>query len=186
MGIDPVSLTLVAMAGSTLLGTVGAIQGGQAAKANANYQAQVARNNAIIAERNAAEAERRGVLAERDEVAKARGFLGAQVAAQSASGLAVNEGSAVDLRQSAAILGRQSIRNVRDASMREAYGFRVQGSNQEAEASLLDTRARQAGTAGWIGGFGSLLGGAASVGNAYLGMQQAGAPPEPDIDWSVY
>jgi hypothetical protein len=144
---------------SAVIGAAGTIMQGQAAAGQASYQAQVARNNQIIAERNAVDAEKRGVIDEdkmRRRVASIAGTQRAQLAGQ---GSVLDEGSPLDIQMDTAGLGELDALTVRGNSEREAYGFRVQGMNQGAQAALYDSKTSTLGS--WLSAGGSILGGAA-------------------------
>ena len=56
--------------------------------------------------------------------------------------------------------------------MRAAYGYQVQGSNFQAQAGLDSAAAANAGTAGTVNAFGSLLGGASQVAGKWSSFQK--------------
>jgi hypothetical protein len=172
MGIDPISMMVI----GSVMSAGTSIMGGFQQKDQAQYQAAVARNNAEIARRNAVYAEQVGVRREQEEIFKVRDLVGQQKAAQGASGLAVGVGSGADVIGSTSGLGLLSIGNVRDAGVREAYGYRVQETNFNNEASLLKTQGKNAVTSGFIGAASSLIGGASQIGQMQAGMARSGRP----------
>jgi hypothetical protein len=139
--------------------------------ANANYQAQVARNNAEIARANAALTEASGVAKETAMGMKTASTVGGMKAAQGASGIDVNTGSAANVRVAAAKLGALDALTIRSNTAREAYGYEVAATSDIAEAGLLEAEAKQAKVAGDISALGTFLTGASSVGLKYAGMQ---------------
>ncbi len=156
-----------------LLGTVASVAGSiSAANAQAdaaNYQAQVARNNAQIANQNAeyairaadVEAERKGIQ-DAQEVAKVKAGI-------AASGVSVNEGSAVDVVSSEREVNKlDTLTDQHDAQLR-AYGYRTQAANFEAEAGLKKLEASNARKAGVIGGVSGLLSGVGSLAGKWGG-----------------
>lgn len=130
MGVDPVSIGLMALSG------LSSIAGSVAQKRQLQYQAQVAQNNARIANMNADYAARAGQQKEQSEAWKVRGLMGRQLAAQSANGLDVNSGSPQDVRGSTAALGNLGIAAVRDNGTREYYGYKGQATNFMNDATL--------------------------------------------------
>lgn len=156
MGVEALIATaIIGTVASTAVGVVGSMQQAAAAKSAANYQAQVAANNAAINQRNAELAQRNAEVARRNqdlavqdaraaeaegaqaralEGLKTRDTLGRQRVAAAASGLDVNSGSAVDLRAGAAGMGMLSDMNIRDTAARKAFNLRVKGLNYEDEA----------------------------------------------------
>jgi hypothetical protein len=94
------ALPIISVA-STLIGGVVSFMGAQqqaaAAQASANYQSQVAKNNAKIAEDNAAYARQAGAAETEIQGMKTAQVVGAEIAGQSASGLDLTTGSPVDV-----------------------------------------------------------------------------------------
>ena len=146
---------------------IGAVSTGMASQASGNYQAQVARNNVIIAEQNARfELEKGNVQAENQNY-KTRALLGTQKAAQGASGIDVNSGSPLDVRTSAVELGHLDALTILNNASARAAGLRATGSNFTAEAGLDTMKASNAMSS-------SLIGGASSLSDKWLGYQQRG------------
>lgn len=135
----------------TALSAVGQISSGYQAAAQAQaegqtraYQAQVARNNAIIAEQQAQRTERAAAAAATAESMKLAARMGRIKAAQAASGVDVNTGTAVDVQAGSRLVGKLDVDTLFSNKMLDAYGYRVRGSNYEAEAGLEDYRSRTA------------------------------------------
>jgi hypothetical protein len=84
------------------------------------------------------------------------------MAAQAASGLDVNAGSPVLVRDSTAALGRLGFANIRDNAAREIYGNLAQATNFSNQAALAKASAPTL--------FTSLLGAASAAGKTYAGM----------------
>lgn len=147
---------------STIAGVAGSMQQASAQKQAAEYQAQVQRNNAIIAQQNAEYAQAAGETQAQAQDMKARAQLGAIGAAQSASGLSFDSPSLVDIREGSAQVLRQDTANVYQNAELKARDYSIQGTNFEADARLSDSKARNAGKAGTIGTFSSLLSGSSS------------------------
>lgn len=179
MGIDPGSIVLGAQILGGVLGVVGTIQQVSSQNAQYAYQAGIARNNQIIAQRNARYAEEQGTRRETDEIMRVRGFIGAQKAAQAASGVDINSGTPAAVREGTSILGNRSIRNVRDETMRVAHGYRTQGAGFAAEAKNLDASR----SSPFMPVVGSLIGTAASVGGTVMDFRRDGVPSF--ADWFV-
>lgn len=161
------------MAAGTLLSGASTMIGAFAQQGAAQYQAQVAKNNSKIANMNARYAEQQGVKREQEEVWKVRDAFGEQSAGFAASGIA--GGTQGDVLQSTAKVGARSVGNVRDATAREAYGYRVQAWNFDTEASLAKSRADQAIPMGILGTATTLLGGASATANRWQDLQRTGA-----------
>lgn len=168
------TLGTIASIGGGLLGAIGSIAQGNASANAAEYQAKVAENNAQIARQNQEWSERSAITNEAAQGMKTRAQLGAIKAAQAASGVDVNTGSAVDVRSSAAELGQLDAINIRANAAREAYGYGTQAQGFTDQAALDRSTAGNARTAGYIGAGTSLLGGAASAASNYAKWSMAG------------
>lgn len=175
MGIEVLAgASLVASIGSGILGASGARKKADAESASYQYKAQVARNNAIIAERNAAAAVDSGGVAGQTNDLKTKNLLGQQLVTQAANGLDVNSGSNLEVRQSAADLGRLDTMTILNNAAKQSAGFKAQGVNFESEAKLSNASAEYAQDAGDINVMSSLLGAAGSVSNKWAGYRSSG------------
>src|SRR5262249_15152910 len=96
-------------------------------------------------------------------------------AGQASSGLDVNSGSPLEVQSSAKELGELDALTVRNAAAQKAYGFQTQATGFEAQAGLDRSAASSALTGGFISGVGSILGGASSVSDKWLRLNDAGA-----------
>lgn len=145
-------IAIIATVASSAISAVGAIQQGSAQKAAADYNAAVARNNAIAARQQAsAEAER--------QERQMRLRRGANIAKAAASGVAL-EGSVLDLFEDNAIeeeIDRLSI----------FYQGEINANNFEANATLDDMRGQAAKQASYFSAAGTLLGGTAKAAGIY-------------------
>ncbi len=125
---------------STLVSVAGFVSQGQAA----NFQASVQRRNVIIAERKAVDAEQRGQTAKAKKALQTRQLIGRQRVAQAGQGQRVDFGSALELVQDTAQIGKLDELQIKANAEREALGFRTQGLNFESSAALADLRAESA------------------------------------------
>lgn len=167
--LAPVAGALGSVGGSLLggLGTVvsvgGALLGGIAAKNQANYQAQVAKNNATIAKKNAALASDSAQQTQLESDRQAAALMGQQEAIQAASGLSTGSASSLRTRRTANKLARQDAFNIRQEGDSNIQNFLQQSENFRAEASA----AKASGRASMLGAFldagSSLISGASSV-----------------------
>ena len=131
----------VASAASTVTGAFGAYSTGQANAGAASYQAAVARNNAAVAEQNAQYALQSGRIEEQTRRQKTAGIIGEQRAKMAASGIDIGSGTPLNLQESTAQVGELDALTIRNNAMRKAYGYRVQASDFDANAGLLDMQA---------------------------------------------
>jgi hypothetical protein len=113
---------------------VGAYQGAQTQKATAQYQSEVARNNASIADIQAADAKARGDKASQDMRRKYAALMGTQRASLAARGLDLSDGSANATLQDTLYFGEADQNTVRANAAREAWGYKVRASNLAGDA----------------------------------------------------
>lgn len=161
MAIAPV-LSLALTAIGTGIGIFGAIQQGQSQQKAAEYQAGVAEKNKQINLLNATRALDRSKTEELQVEEQNRALYGAQVAQQSASGLALGGRSQILTRKSARELGRRDALNVLEAGEIEAYNFRVAAEDSGTEAQFLHQSGQDAALAGWLNAGSTLIGGLTS------------------------
>lgn len=113
-------------------------------EANKNrYQAAVADLNKEISEGNAAYAREVGEVEAQQAGMKSRAELGEMTAAQGASGLDVNVGSAVKVRESMIEIGDYTQKIVRASAAKKAYGYDVEAMQYGAQADVYRYTATQ-------------------------------------------
>lgn len=138
----------IVMIASAALSAYGAIQQGKAAKAAANYNAQIQQQNAQIARTNAA--------AEADQSRRETMMrLGSIRAAQGASG-GTAEGSVLDVLGMTAAEGKRQEQEI-------TYRGELQARGYTNTAQLEQFSGKQAQTAGYLKAGSELLGGASSA-----------------------
>jgi hypothetical protein len=147
---------------STVMGAVGSIQQGQAASRQAEYQAQVARNNQTIASQNANYASNVGETQAQAQDLKNRAQLGVIEAAQSASGLSFDSPTLRDVREGSANVLRMDTLNTAQNAQLRARAYTAQAGNYGAEAGLQTAAAGDARRAGTFGAVSSILSGGSS------------------------
>jgi hypothetical protein len=99
-----------------------------------NYQSGVTNANAELAELRAQDATRQGVLSEMDLRSRVKQVKGQQRAAFAANGVALNEGSPVQVAASTDWVRDVDIATIRNNAARSAFGYRTQGANATAQA----------------------------------------------------
>ena len=140
-------LLLIATAASgvgTLISTYGAYQQAQAQQAQANYQAAIARNNAIAANQNADAIKARGEILEGEHRRKITQTKGAAKPVQAGNGFLVDDtedSTNVQLIADIAELGELDILRIRDNTALEERRSRLQGANFQSQAGLFDAKA---------------------------------------------
>jgi hypothetical protein len=171
----------IALGVASLFASVGgfAMQGYAQSQA-ADYNAQVARNNQVIANQNASIALQQGTVQEEAKRIQTGEMMGGIVAGQAASGVNPNEGSALNVRSSAAETGELDALTIRYNTNLAARNLQYQGAQYGAQAQLYSSMA------GWdIGN--SILGGASSVSNKWLQYNQMGVlGNQPSNPMSLY
>jgi len=165
---------MVGSVGSSIIGGIGQQQQYSAQANAARYQAQVAENNRLIAEQNRRYASAAGASNAQIRDFTTRATLGRATAAQAASGVDVTQGSPVEVRDSLRQMGRlQTLEEVQEAALK-GYGYQTQAAGFGAEAGLQRAKASSAEAAGSTAMIGSILGGAASVGDKWLRYKNVG------------
>lgn len=166
--LAPVGAFLAANAGtiSTVLTVSSAAVEGINSIQQGNYQAAVAKNNAVIAEQNAAAealaAQREQLRSDKDYAAR----YAEQVAMAGASGLDLNSSSFVRGRMLTRRTGRQASRDINDAGRVRAQGFQQETANFRAEGSAAKRQ-------GIFGAVGAGLGAASSImGSSLIGPRR--------------
>jgi hypothetical protein len=154
------------------IGALGSIFGGFATASAANYQAQIARNNAIVANYNATNAALAGQTTAQAVSLKAAAQGGQIKASQAANNIDVNTGSAVAVQKSQRETGELDTLTAMNNAALAAYGYQQQATGFTAQAGLEEAEAAQAPYGGALGASGNLLSNAANI-----GFKFGGSPP---------
>ncbi len=174
---EPATLSALSIA-ATVVGTgvsaLGQMQAGKAQAAQLNYQAAVGRNNSILAQRAADDARLRGEEAARREASKTKQLAGRQRAVLAANGQLVDQGSALDITNDTAEIGKLDELTIRSNAEREALGYEAQGMNFQAGSNLNSMGAANASTASIGGAFGTVLTGAGNVASKWYNFKKEG------------
>lgn len=146
------------------------------------YQAGVADLNRKIAEQNRDYAVAAGEQEAMGYGLKARQQMGKIKVAQGASGLDVNSGSAVDVRESQKLVAGMDMATIRNNAARVAYGHAMEAASATAQKGLYEKAAADTSAAegsikksGKIAMLSSLISGASSVSSKWLQAKQYGA-----------
>lgn len=167
------TLATVATVVSGVAAAGGALVTGVASSNAAKYQNQVAQMNAQIAKDNAARALERSQIEQQDQDMLTRAQLATQEALQGASGLSLEGGSQMLTRKSAAQLGRRDALNIRQAGEMEAYGYKTQAANMEAEGRLAQAKGQSALLGSYFSAAGSLASSASQFGQSNFFKKKA-------------
>jgi hypothetical protein len=140
------------------LGAAGSLYGGMAAQQQANYQAEVAKNNSKIAEMNAARATVRGGIDAQMKDAEYAQLLGQQEVQQAASGVAVSGRSQIRARNATRMYAAGDRNTITENAATENYNYRVDATNMKAEAKAAKASGKAAMIGGILGAVGSIAG----------------------------
>lgn len=180
MCVDPGTMAMIAMA-TQAVGTVTSMQGAsEAATANATssmYGAAVAKNNQQIAEQNAQYAIQKGEQNAEIRQMQAGQARGTARAVMGASGVKIDGGidlSPVRAQGDIALTAELDTETIRNNALREAYGYRVQGTNFAAQAGLDTMKAEGAVRAGQTNMMTSLISGASGIADKWSKFKTVG------------
>lgn len=150
---------------------MGAAGNARAQRAAYNQQAANAEFNARLSERKAQIAMDQGQFVE-DQLRR-EGSVAQGAARQTfgASGVAVGYGTAAEAVDSIETFTQMDVEQARLNATREAFGYRMEGINQTAEAGA--ARANAAGSSPGQAAFTSLLGSATSIASSMYGTSKA-------------
>jgi hypothetical protein len=110
--------------------------------------------NAGLADQQASDALARGQDAEFKSRLRTAQLKGTQTATLAAHGVALDQGSALDILTSTDVMGAADAATIHDNAAKESWGYKVQASNYRSQAANANP---------WAAGGASLLGSAASV-----------------------
>lgn len=149
-------LPVVLAVAGTAMTAIGQIRQGQAAKAAADYNAQVANNNAIVAEQ---QSQSQAMVQGRRAMMQNGGLL----ANMAANGIEVGEGSPIDILSQSAANAEMDRQNI-------VYNGRVKAQSLRNQAQLDTFQGETAQSNGFMSAAGTLLSG----GSKAWGMSQGG------------
>lgn len=161
------ALAGLGLAGGALSGIVGGIQSGKAAQAEAEYQANIARQNAKIAEENARQERQAGLEDARKQRMKTMAAIGEQKVGIAANGSEIGSGTAIDTIEDTATLGELDALNVEYNAEQRALNFEQQANNFNNQANLDILKGQNAYKAGQIKAVSAGLNGLSSSINTF-------------------
>lgn len=167
-------VSLATAAGGAVMSAKAAKQQGAAGYQSGMYQAMVAAQNAKIAMQNANYA-----VGEGEQIATKYGLgaaaqMGQIKAAQGASGLDVNSGSAKQVQESQQTVTKMDMDTIRNNAAKTAYNYELQATQALSQSKLDVAGAQNKLAAGNIAAEASLVSGAGSVADKWLAGQQTG------------
>ena len=112
-------------------------QQAQAVRDTANFNAQVAANNAITARQQSVQAHDIGKVEAAKAGLKARQLISLQRASSAGQGVLVGQGSAADITADTQAQARVDVGTTRSNAARESLGFITRGTNFDAQQGLI-------------------------------------------------
>lgn len=122
--------------------TTSAYSESEAQKVQGAYAKQTADANAHLLDMRARDAKERGALAENQQLSKVDQMVSTQRAAQAASGVDINSGSAASVRSSTKMMGELDALTIKNNAWREAWGYQVESNNQKEQGDFSNLTAR--------------------------------------------
>lgn len=135
------------------------------------YQAAVARNNQQIAEWQAQSALQAGAYQVQRQQLNTAQLMGTQRASLAARGIAIDQGSALNILLDTDFMGRLDAQTIKSNAEKEAWGYRVQAQNAAGNAGMYSARAGASRPA--YAGLTSLLTDAPRVASSWLSYSQS-------------
>ena len=165
---------MAASGASGAAGIFGSLFGGSAKADAYKYQSSMAWQNAAIAKQN-----QKYALDVGEQQAEKAGIAGAAQAgqikaAQGASGVDVNSGSAKEVQTSQHLVSQMDLNTIREKAAKTAYDFSVQATNYENQAKGYSKAASNARTEGILGAVSSFIGTVGSVSSKWIQGNQLG------------
>lgn len=131
-----IGISVTTTIASAVMQGIQAKNAAQAERNAAEYNAQVANNNAIIASQQRSATLQQGDLEAQNAMRKQASIIGDQRAQMSANGIDLTQGSAQDLLASTKFLGGIDVNTIQSNAARQAWGYEVQGMNDNNAATM--------------------------------------------------
>ena len=170
-----IAVATVAIVASATMQGIQAAQQADAAKKAATFNAQVASNNATIDAQNRSSSLQQGEVEAQNAMRKQASVIGDQRAQMSANGVDITQGSAQDMLASTKFLGGIDVNTIQSNAARQAWGYSVQGMNDQNSATMETWKANSINPAaiGAMTAGGSLLSSVGSAASSYAGAKLA-------------
>lgn len=133
---------LIVYAAAAAVSAYSAYDSSQNAKAQAEYQSDVAQANATMAGYQREDALRRGEEDAQQAARQAERMRGTQVARLASNGLDITSGSSLSILEDTAFFGAQDVQTIRNNAAREAWGYSVQADNEMASSQMYTSAAK--------------------------------------------
>ena len=183
MGYAAIPYVIAAVAtAASAVSAASSISQANAQAAEASYQGKVAANNALVAQQNHASTIAAGeAAAQRESLAKSA-QLGAVRAAEAASDIDVNTGSAKDVLKSQRELGELDTQTTMNNALLTAYGYSTQATSFTAESQLKKSEVGADIAGGELSAAGGLLGSASSTAFKLAALDSGGGVTRVNTD----
>jgi hypothetical protein len=131
------ALGMAAMSGTQAIGSFGsAYSQAQARRAQGDYESKMYELNSRLASLQAEDALRRGGKEAAAHKQKVKQMIGTQRVNLAAQGIEIDEGTALQIQEEAAYMGEIDAMTIKNNAWREAWGYRVQGSQLMAQSQI--------------------------------------------------
>lgn len=137
--LEPIALG--ASSAGAILSAGGAYAKSSADRAAYQTQATALSNNAELERVAASDAIRRGQTTQANSDLRARQLKGQQIATMAANGVALDEGSPLNILTDTDLMAANDANVIAANAAKEAWGYNVRAGNDEANADLLRRRA---------------------------------------------
>lgn len=128
--------TTIAYAVAAVIGAYGAYSASASSKAQAEYQSDMAENNAKVSKWQAEDAVVRGGEAAIQASRQAERMRGTQVARLTSNGLDISSGTPLAILEDTMFFGQQDANTIRNNAAREAWGHITQSSAADASSKM--------------------------------------------------
>ncbi len=140
------------------IAVVGGVMQAQNSKQQGDYSSDMLQKNAAFKNKAADETEIAGNTSADWQRVKTKQAIGTQRTALAANGVDVNSGSASQLQDDTAMLGELDALTIQNNAAREAYGYRVQATQDLDNSVQVVKNAKNSGIGSILGGVGSAFG----------------------------
>ena len=172
-----IAVAVVAAVGSAVMQGIQAKNAAQAERNAAEYNAQIANNNAIIAAQQRSTTLQQGEAEAHKSMRDQAQMIGAQRAQMAANGIDLTQGSAQDILASTKFLGGIDVNTIQSNAARQAWGYEVQGMNDKNAATMETWKANSINPSqiGAMAAGSSLLSSIGGAASSYAGSKGGGS-----------
>ena len=128
--------TTIMMGIAAVAAAYGAYSASESSKAQAEYQSDMAENNAKVSNWQAEDAVARGGEAAIQKQREAECLRGTQVARLASNGLDISSGTPLAILEDTMFFGQQDANTIRNNAAREAWGYKTQSAVSTASSQM--------------------------------------------------